>query len=548
MLGYRYFFLIPITFLAGLFVIPAASATGEGEISRRVLGISSLRMRPIQQSFLHTFLEKPLNHLGFVLDYADPDRPFPDFSPYRAIIVWLSSYRMKQAEQFLPWLLAALDAGVKLILPDGLQLPVRPDGWPVDEGDLNRILERFGLARADYKLPNEISRRRYVNLRPDCYSYETDRFPSVSSFDVFRVPETVAGVEVWQRIENLEDPEIHAVSAVAGDAGFWSLSANLLYYSLFIKNSINSFHRVSWNLNPWNLLREGLGLTDGGQPAPDVTTFSGVRGAYSHVDADGSFNLSQPDVPRPTLFALDIMLKEVWSKYDFPVTVALIAAEFDPELDLRFAAPEESIEESWTRPRPPYLPPHREVAAKLRDCARNIFRLPHVQAGCHTYTHPLDWINPRSSYAIPGYRPSYEMETRGAVEYLNRHVLPPDKPVELYQWSGDCNPPPEPLAILAGMGLDSLGWQISRRRGKRRPNGCYPVEAGRGGRRRDWPGDLGNQDNRCLSESRLTNRRIVRVDKEKGAGRMIFVRRSGIEIVRKAVFDAVNAGDPTIRQ
>ncbi|MDR1535596.1 MAG: hypothetical protein LBU64_10975, partial [Planctomycetota bacterium] len=299
-------------------------AAGEGEISRRVLGISSPREEPIHQSSLHAFLEKPLNHLGFVLDYADPDQPLPDFRPYRAIIVWLSSYRMKQAEQFLPWLLAAMDAGVKLILPDGLQVPIRANGRPVGEGNLNKILGRFGLARADYDLPNEISRRRYANLRPDCYSYETDRFPDVSSFDVFRVPETAAGVEVWQRIESLEDSDIHAVSAVAGEAGFWSLSANLLYYSLDIRDPVDSLYRVAWYLNPWKMLREGLA---GGQPAPDVTTFSGARGAYAHVDADGPSNQTQPDVPGPSRFAVEVMLDEIWRKYDFPVTIGLIAGE-----------------------------------------------------------------------------------------------------------------------------------------------------------------------------------------------------------------------------
>jgi hypothetical protein len=61
-----------------------------------------------------------------------------------------------------------------------------------------------------------------------------------------------------------------------------------------------------------------------------------------------------------------------------------------------------------------------------------------------------------STYAIPGYQPSYEMEIRGAVEYLNNHVLPPEKPVELYQWSGDCNPPAGAFAILEEMGLENI--------------------------------------------------------------------------------------------
>jgi len=88
--------------------------------------------------------------------------------------------------------------------------------------------------------------------------------------------------------------------------------------------------------------------------------------------------------------------------------------------------------------------------------------LPHVQAGCHGYAHPLVWRDKVPGYAIAGYEMTYEQEVRGAVEYLNRNVLPPDKPVEVYQWSGDCDPPEEPLAILAEMGLPNINGGDSR--------------------------------------------------------------------------------------
>ncbi|MDR1534562.1 MAG: hypothetical protein LBU64_05615, partial [Planctomycetota bacterium] len=449
----RLLFLLPAwLLLPGLFPLPAA---GEGEISRRVLGLASFRDLEngyLTESNLHTFLEMPLNHLGFTLDYADPDLPLPDFRPYRAIIVWLSTFEMEQAENFLPWIRAAMDHGVKLILPEGLSPPSRPGGAPLGENDLNDILARFGLESASYSLLFDLDHLRVNTLRPEYFSYETNRVREDTFYTVFRIREGAGDdVEVWQRIEYIEDPERHAVTSLTAAAGFWSLSSNFLYFSINLSG--NNF-RVAWNLNPWLMLRRVLECGD--QPAPDVTTHSGARGAYAHVDADGPFNMTQPDVPGPSRFAIDVMLNEIWRKYDFPVTVALISAEFDPELDLRFARSGEPLEASWARPRPDYLPPQREVALKLREYAREIFALPHVQAGCHAYTHPLDWTNLRSGYAVPGYRPSYEMETRGAVEYLNLHVLPPDKPVELYQWPGDCDPPPEPLAILAEMGLDNL--------------------------------------------------------------------------------------------
>ncbi|MDR1535568.1 MAG: hypothetical protein LBU64_10825 [Planctomycetota bacterium] len=425
-----------------------------GEVSRRVLGVASFRDLDngyLTSSDLHTFMEKPLNHLGYMLDYADSDQPLPDFRPYRAIIVWLSLTEMEQAEHFLPWLRDAMDYGVKLILPEGLTAPNRPGELPLGEDVLKDILARFGLEPASYSLRVDLDELRINTLRPEYFSYETELVREDSVYTPYRIGKKAGkDVEVWRRIERADHPDRYAVANLLSDAGFWSMSEKFLYFSV---NLSGDKFRVAWNLNPWLML--GRVLEDGDQPAPDVTTFSGTRGAYAHVDADGPFNMTHGDVPGPSRYAIDVILNKIWKKYDFPVTVALIAAEFDPGLDLRFTA-DEPLEESWARPRPDYLPPHREVALKLREYAREIFALPHVQAGCHAYTHPLDWTNLYSGYAIPGYRPSYEMETRGAIEYLNRNVLPPDKPVELYQWPGDCDPPPEPLAILAEMGMANI--------------------------------------------------------------------------------------------
>ncbi|MDR2390207.1 MAG: hypothetical protein LBE84_00810 [Planctomycetota bacterium] len=423
----------------------------DGEVSRRVLAILDFReleYGDISDSAMHTILQKPLNHLGFMVDYADPDLPLPDFRPYRAIVIWLYSYQMNEAENFLPWVLDAVDAGVKLILPTGLDAPIGPDGKAHGEKLLEEIHARLGIENAPKDRKLQFDRVRVNYLEPEKFFYETRRFREDAVFALFRARE---GADVWQRIESIDDPDVHVVSVVMSDAGFWSLSDNMIYHSFDV---MGGGFRMSWNLNPWIMLREVLDCRE--MPAPDVTTYSGMRGAYSHVDVDGPYNMTEPDVPGPSRFAIDVLLNEVWKKYDFPVTVAPISAEYDPDLDLRFADPDTPVEEAWDKPRPAYLPPHREVANRLREYAAEIFGLPYIQAGCHAYTHPLDWYNLYCGYAIPGYHPTYEMEIRGAVEYLNRHVLPPDKPVEVYQWSGDCKPPVEALAILKEMGLDNI--------------------------------------------------------------------------------------------
>src|SRR5690606_42158235 len=44
------------------------------------------------------------------------------------------------------------------------------------------------------------------------------------------------------------------------------------------------------------------------------------------------------------------------------------------------------------------------------------------------------------------YTMSYEREIDGSVDYINRHLAAPGRPVEIFLWSGNCRPGPEALA------------------------------------------------------------------------------------------------------
>ncbi|MDR1745119.1 MAG: hypothetical protein LBS30_05115, partial [Planctomycetota bacterium] len=435
--------------LAALLAVPPARAGAEGEVSRRVLGIyngmDEERGDPLATS-IHTFLEKPLNHLGLTVDYADVNRPLPDFSPYAGIVVWISSYRIEQPERFLPWLLEAMDAGVKVVLPAGIQAPENTDGEPVDAGLVAEVLNRFGLRALPASLGEKADPLRVHDPRPEFFSHETTAFSGQLTYPVYRTARP--GVDVWRRIERAADPEEHTIGVVVGQAGGWAMTSTLLYFAVGVPGTA---YRVAWNINPIDFLEHALDCSE--PPRPDVTTFWGARGAFSHVDVDGAYNMSQPDVPGPSRFALEVCLEEIWEKCPYPTTLGLIACEYDPGIDPRFIHDGDTIEETLVRPPMAWERPQREVAAELRRILGKIAPLPWIQYGCHGYAHPLFWRELTPSYAIRGYKVSYESETRDAVEYLDRHVLPPGKKVELFQWTGDCDPPEEPLDILDGMGI-----------------------------------------------------------------------------------------------
>ena len=101
-------------------------------------------------------------------------------------------------------------------------------------------------------------------------------------------------------------------------------------------------------------------------PIPDVTTLSGRRVWFSHIDGDGWNNVSRMEAYRekPTI-AATVVLKELIAPYpDLPVAVGVIGADIDE----RYGTPEAA-----------------------RTAAHELFALPQVEVATHTYTHPYQW-------------------------------------------------------------------------------------------------------------------------------------------------------------
>ncbi len=436
-----------------LCVCPLFAAEGDVPVSRRVLALFNSSYvahgEPVNTS-IHTLLEKPLNHMGFMVDYHDVNAgALPDAEPYHAIIVWLESPVMPNPDRFLPWLSSAMRSGKKVILPSGLQIPASSDGYEVPFDRLLAFFQQFGLEQTGIvRLGEDADKLATVNMFPEKFGFETDlvRFSNVSP--VYAVnPEKL---EAWQYVEKVDDPAQRAVTVAAGPSGGWALEENFLVYTVDIEGED---YRVAWNVDPFQFLGEAVDSQD--MPAPDVTTFWGTRGAFSHVDADGPYNYTNGYTGKPR-YTFDMIYDEVLSKYHFPITIGYIACEYQPDIDARIIEPGESVEEALARPRRPWQGTQAEVAHDMREIAKKVSALPHIQSGCHSYSHPLDWQGKEPGYAIRDYEFSYEQETRGAIEYLNKNVLPPEKPVELFQWPGDCDPPPVALDILAEMNMANI--------------------------------------------------------------------------------------------
>jgi polysaccharide biosynthesis protein PelA len=203
-------------------------------------------------------------------------------------------------------------------------------------------------------------------------------------------------------------------------------------------------------------------------PVPDATTREGRRMFYSHIDGDGFASMSQfKDHP----FCGQVVRDRILKVYPFPVTVSVIEGEI-----VGHAA---GVAD--------------EAVPKLKEIARDILAMPHIQAGSHSYAHPYQWdetdANP-GVYDAPcmklkesvGYQPvNLEREIRGSVAFINKELMPAGRSVEIFLWSGNTRPGMKALSILRDMGLENMNG------GNTIISHLYPGIAGVAPRVVEWP-------------------------------------------------------------
>jgi len=141
------------------------------------------------------------------------------------------------------------------------------------------------------------------------------------------------------------------------------------------------------------------------------------------------------------------------------VTVSYITAEIDPE----------------------YM-----GLPKLVELARKILELDVVEVGVHGFTHPLDWQEQVVSFPIKGYsKKDYSLlskektftsdgsykegavatvdqeeyhrrEIEQAIQFTNEHLAPENKAVQIYQWTGNCEPAAPAIAMTDRLGVGNI--------------------------------------------------------------------------------------------
>lgn len=397
--------------LSYLSFIISSSAIAK-ELPRKILGLynskadSSAYFSPI-----HSYAEMPLNHLGFTVTYHDVQQPLPPLSTlkdYYGIFVWFKdNVNELNPKTYCDWLYETTQSGKKLILLESLGLPKKVSldipvvchkvykslGVKYEGNNSNNALfiefhnKNSSMVEFERKL-NLIDNHLYFQLIPQRNDVKTELTLRRSDF------------------EN-SDSSVIFTSNNGGYAG-----------PTFVDYWNPGLQKFQWRINPFEFFRAALDWHH--KPAIDTTTIQGHRIFYTHIDGDGSFNISHID---KKTYSAQIILDRIIKRYPrVPITASFVAAYFDLK---EYQTPE------------------------AQDLYKNIMSAPNVQIASHGYSHPLNWRKQKVAIEVPGHPYSNKNEIVRSVQLHQAKALEfgLKKRVNLFLWTGDCYPNEEQIQL-----------------------------------------------------------------------------------------------------
>mgnify|MGYP002080830722 CR=1 FL=1 len=348
-----------LVLLAGFVAAPPSAGALDVEytphaVKREVLALYDGRSEKApSETRIHKFAELPLNFLGYKLVYVDINKELPKpehLARFRGMVSWLVE-PMRDPVAFINWLDRATQTSIRYVLISDVAPPEPEHMRPI----VNRILGRIGIHETG-EFVNVTHAARVLFADPAMVGFERPIDQALPDFAVM----TVTGSDVTSHL-TVEAPgrngKLHAALVTTSPAGGYVSDEFAIFYD-------PNTDRLRWVLNPFAFFKAALG--DERFPVPDVTTLSGRRIYFSHIDGDGWNNVSEIEGYREAqVLSSEVVAREAIESYpDLPVTVGLIGGDADPSLGGTKAA---------------------------QSIARRLFTLPQVEVATHTYTHPFEW-------------------------------------------------------------------------------------------------------------------------------------------------------------
>lgn len=323
-------------------------------VKREILALYDSRHEgSASESRIHRMAEMPLNWMGFKVTYADVNGTLPapeTLTGYRGVITWFVE-PLQDPGKTLAWLDAVTSRGLRYACLAELAPPEPPS----TEEAVGRVLSRLGLRPSD-QFVSVTTKAKIATQDTAMVGFERPIDKALPEFRVMEAAAPTTKVHLSATVPG-EETETTSVLIATGPGGGYAADAYTIYYD-------EVSNRVRWTLNPFAFFREAFG--EERFPIPDVTTLSGRRMYFSHIDGDGWNNISEIEGYREAqASAADVILREVIAPYpDLPLSVGLIAGDALPKLGGMESA---------------------------QVSARKIFALPQIEVATHTYTHPFAW-------------------------------------------------------------------------------------------------------------------------------------------------------------
>lgn len=414
---------------------PELDYLGVGSIEvlpRRVLVLYDGRETPLPYSQAHQLLGNLLDYLGLRADYHDVRSP-PPAGPltglYRGVIHWTGQNYSSELQAYESWSMAQIRAEMPTLFLGTL---------PIQQA---RHLQTLGLSRGSDELARPLA---IVQQAPTVGRFEAPAKPRARNVDSIHSDNAEHS---WLRLQDARGALVDAV-VVKPWGGYAQLDYLLTPERLDYRE---------WITDPLALLTSALSLP--ALPIADSTTENGSRIITNHIDGDAFPSRAEF---APDLFSAEVIQREILEPFNYPFTVSVIEGEIGAE----------------------GLYP--ELSPELEDIARSLFRLNNVEVASHSFSHPFYWNRahaPQGSETlygfhlpIPGYDVKLEREISGSIEYINRHLAPPHKPVKVMLWTGDALPGAEAIALSQRAEVTNLNGGNTRVT-RERPSitGIYPA-------------------------------------------------------------------------
>ncbi len=403
-----------LAFVAGPGRLSQDVLAGERQdYQRRVLGVYSGKVETWEWSNLHQFVEMPVNRLGLVMDsYAVEDNALPDYRKYRAILVWFDAKDFPAYRKYLNWLAEAARAGVRIVAFDGLGV----EGVASQE-ELEPVLKELGIEFGGGEEVINPFTVKYDVINKDAFGYEVSTPSDRYAYQDLKLKKDETGLKPWLLVRRTDVKDSDALAIAAGSKGGFIAKAEFTH-----RQFSSPIYQIKWFLNPFMFLDEALGTR--GEPRPDVTTYFGSRGGYSHIDGDGMVNMVQ-DIPGKDKSACAVLYNRILTKFPVPVGVSYVAVRLTSDGGIT----------------PEFLELFKKVMARSN-----------VIPAAHGYTHTMVWAQNKIGIPVKGYKYDREKELTGALEMVTKLTCPPDKSAEIFYWTGDCVPMEADLKVLYDAG------------------------------------------------------------------------------------------------